>query len=145
MKFFMAFILVLLFVFTLETLPRHFSKQKWTEEMMKTLEKLKCQGEELGLSSQTLLIMSVILSGMIDMFLVIFYAHLGTLSNSTRFMLFSLVEIATCVWNFKTDLGDLETEDAMDVNNYKYHRVQYILNSILDLFYYPMAICFVLR
>lgn len=145
MKIFVTFVLMLLFAFTIKTLPRHFSKQKWEKEMIETLEKLKNQEKELGIPPSTVILASVILLGLFDIFLVIFYTHLGTISNNVFFTILSLLEIITCVWNFKTDLDDFQLDPSMDINNYKYHKVQYILNSVLDLIYYPMAICFVLR
>lgn len=145
MNIVIAFILLLLFAFTIKTLPRHFSKQKWEKEIEKTLEKLKNQGKESGIPSSTVILASVILVGLFDVFLVIFYTHLGTISNNIFFTILSLLEIITCVWNFKTDLDDFQLDLSMDINDYKYHKVQFILNSILDLIYYPMAIYFVLR
>ena len=145
MNIVIAFILLLLFAFTIKTSPRHFSKQKWEKEIEKTLEKLKNQGKESGIPSSTVILASVILVGLFDVFLVIFYTHLGTISNNIFFTILSLLEIITCVWNFKTDLDDFQLDLSMDINDYKYHKVQFILNSILDLIYYPMAIYFVLR
>ena len=145
MKIFVTFVLMLLFAFTIKTLPRHFSKQKWEKEMIETLEKLKKQEKELGIPPSTVVLASVVLVGLFDMFLVILYTHLGTVSNNVFFTILSLLEIFTCVWNFKTDLDDFQLDLSMDINNYKYHKVQMILNSILDLIYYPMAIYFVLR
>lgn len=145
MKIFVTFVLMLLFAFTIKTLPRHFSKQRWEKEMIETLEKLRNQGKELGTQPSTVILASVILVGLFDIFLVILYTHLGTISNNVFFTILSLLEIITCVWNFKTDLDDFQLDPSMDINNYKYHKVQYILNSILDLIYYPMAIYFVLR
>lgn len=145
MKIFVTFVLMLLFAFTIKTIPRHFSKQKWEKEMIETLEKLKNQGKELGIPPSTVVLASVVLVGLFDMFLVILYTHLGTISNNVFFTILSLLEIITCVWNFKTDLDDFQLDLSMDINNYKYHKVQMILNSILDLIYYPMAIYFVLR
>lgn len=144
MKIFVTFVLILLFAFTIKTLPRHFSKQKW-KKMIKTLEKLKNQGKESGIPPSTVILASVILVGLFDIFLVIFYTHLGTISNNAFFTILSLLEIITCVWNFKTDLDDFQLYLSMDINDYKYHKVQLILNSILDLIYYPMAIYFVMR
>ena len=145
MKIFVTFFLMLLFAFTIKTLPRHFSKQKWEKEMIETLEKLKNQEKELGIPPSTVVLASVVLVGLFDMFLVILYTHLGTISNNVFFTILSLLEIITCVWNFKTDLDDFQLDLSMDINDYKYHKVQMILNSILDLIYYPMAIYFVLR
>lgn len=145
MNIVIAFILLLLFAFTIKTLPRHFSKQKWEKEMIETLEKVKNQGKESGIPPSTVILASVILVGIFDIFLVIFYTHLGTISNNAFFTILSLLEIITCVWNFKTDLDDFQLDLSMDINDYKYHKVQLILNSILDLIYYPMAIYFVLR
>lgn len=113
--------------------------------MIETLEKLKNQGKESGIPPSTVILASVILVGLFDIFLVIFYTHLGTISNNVFFTILSLLEIITCVWNFKTDLDDFQLDLSMDINDYKYHKVQLILNSILDLIYYPMAIYFVLR
>lgn len=145
MNIVITFILLLLFAFTIKTLPRHFSKQKWGKEMIETLEKLKNQEKESGIPSSSVILASVILVGLFDIFLVIFYTHLGTLSNNVFFTILSLLEIIACVWNFKTDLDDFQLYLSMDINDYKYHKVQLILNSILDLVYYPMAIYFVLR
>ena len=145
MNIVIAFILLLLFAFTIKTLPRHFSKQKWEKEMIETLEKLKNQGKESGIPPSTVILASVILIGIFDIFLVIFYTHLGTISNNAFFTILSLLEIITCVWNFKTDLDDFQLDLSMDINDYKYHKIQLILNSILDLIYYPMAIYFVMR
>lgn len=145
MKIFVTFVLILLFAFTIKTLPRHFSKQKWKKEMIKTLEKLKNQEKESGIPPSTVIFASVILVGLFDIFLVIFYTHLGTISNNAFFTILSLLEIITCVWNFKTDLDDFQLYLSIDINDYKYHKVQLILNSILDLIYYPMAIYFVMR
>lgn len=144
MNIVITFILLLLFAFTIKTLPRHFSKQKWEKEMIETLEKLKNQEKESGIPSSSVILASVILVGLFDIFLVIFYTHLGTLSNNVFFTILSLLEIIACVWNFKTDLDDFQLYLSMDINDYKYHKVQLILNSILDLIYYPMAIYFVL-
>ena len=145
MNIVITFILLLLFAFTIKTLPRHFSKQKWEKEMIKTLEKLKNQEKESGIPPSTVIFASVILVGLFDIFLVIFYTHLGAISNNAFFTILSLLEIITCVWNFKTDLDDFQLYLSMDINDYKYHKVQLILNSILDLIYYPMAIYFVMR
>lgn len=145
MNIVIAFILLLLFAFTIKTLPRHFSKQKWEKEMIETLEKLKNQEKESGIPPSTVILASVILVGLFDIFLVIFYTHLGTMSNNVFFTILSLLEIITCVWNLQTDLDDFQLDLSMDINDYKYHKVQLILNSILDLIYYPMAIYFVLR
>lgn len=144
MNIVIAFILLLLFAFTIKTLPRHFSKQKWEKEMIETLEKLKNQGKESGIPPSTVILASVILVGLFDIFLVIFYTHLGTISNNAFFMILSLLEAITCAWNLKTDLDDFQLDLSMDINDYKYHKVQLILNSVLDLIYYPMAIYFVL-
>lgn len=145
MNIVIAFILLLLFAFTIKTLPRHFSKQKLEKEMIETLEKLKNQEKESGIPPSTVILASVILVGLFDIFLVIFYTHLGTMSNNVFFTILSLLEIITCVWNLQTDLDDFQLDLSMDINDYKYHKVQLILNSILDLIYYPMAIYFVLR
>lgn len=92
MNIVIAFILLLLFAFTIKTLPRHFSKQKWEKEMIETLEKLKNQGKESGIPPSTVILASVILVGLFDIFLVIFYTHLGTISNNAFFMILSLLE-----------------------------------------------------
>lgn len=145
MKIFVTFVLMLLFAFTIKTLPRHFSKQKWEKEMIETLEKLKNQEKQSGIPPSTVILASVILVGLFDIFLVILYTHLGTISNNAFFTILSLLEIITCVWNFKTDLDDFQLDLSMDINDYKYRKIQLILNSILDLIYYPMAIYFVMR
>lgn len=85
MNIVITFILLLLFTFTIKTLPRHFSKQKWEKEMIETLEKLKIQEKESGIPSSTVIFASVILVGLFDIFLVIFYIHLGTISNNIFF------------------------------------------------------------
>lgn len=113
--------------------------------MIETLEKLKNQEKQSGIPPSTVILASVILVGLFDIFLVILYTHLGTISNNAFFTILSLLEIITCVWNFKTDLDDFQLDLSMDINDYKYRKIQLILNSILDLIYYPMAIYFVMR
>lgn len=147
MKIFTLFIIICLFWNTIRNLPDHFSEKIWKNNLNQLLNELDDQINELNkigvpfkITNMTILVLACLL----EMFLVIFYTHLGTASNNMVFMGLSLFEVIICVWSFKTDLDEFKTDLVTDIDNYKYHKVRSILSSILDLVYYPIAFYFVL-
>jgi hypothetical protein len=80
---------------------------------------------------------------LIELFWIIFYAVLGTKIGTIGFIIMSVLQIFTCLFNLKELFGmDVLSQNIED---YKFHRLFFLFNLVLDYIYYPSAIYFLLK
>lgn len=141
MKILLLLILVVLLLINISNTPAHISKNVWLKNKDKILSKESNYKKQINqeykkdiVSAQLLLI---VLS-------IIFYSILGTKIGTSLAAVLSIIEIVisarVCIRSI-----DTTTSDILDVNIYKYHRLDNLLKMTVNYVYYIYAIYMLLK
>ena len=142
MKILALTILFVLMFFRIKGTPSALSKTLWRKRMIKQLAKNKenNNGEPLSDAMQGALIVLFM-----DLFLIIFYIVLGNKIRTTEFIVMSALQVFTCFWSFVVNLSEIKTAFSYNIEDFKFHRFQFLFNVVLDYIYYPWAIYMLLK
>ena len=144
MKILALTILFILLFFRIKGTPNTLSKTLWRNKMMKSIEKMKVAYNN-NPPSDDYQGGVVLLTFLIELFLVIFYIVLGSSIGTTEFIILSALQVFTCFWNFGTEISEFKTAFSYNIDDYKFHRFKCLFNLILDYIYYPLAIYMLLK
>lgn len=128
-------ILFLLLFYRIKSTPSNLSKTIWRKRLQKSIDKMKEQE-----MNDTIKGASVLIVLFMELFLIIFYAILGTCLGTTTFIVLSALQIMTCIVSTIKSLADFNTAFSTDINEHKFYRLWFLFNVVLDYIYYPMAI-----
>ena len=142
MKILALTILFVLMFFRIKGTPSALSKTLWRKRMIKQLAKNKenNNGEPLSDAMQGALIVFFM-----ELFLIIFYIVLGNKIGTTEFIVMSALQVFTCLWSFGINLSEFKTAFSYNIEDFKFHRFQFLFNVVLDYIYYPWAIYMLLK
>ena len=142
MKILALTILFILMFFRIKGTPSALSKTLWRKRMIKQLAKNKenNNGEPLSDAMQGALIVFFM-----ELFLIIFYIVLGNKIGTTEFIVMSALQVFTCLWSFGINLSEFKTAFSYNIEDFKFHRFQFLFNVVLDYIYYPWAIYMLLK
>ena len=144
MKILALTILFILLFFRIKGTPNTLSKTLWRNKMMKSIEKMKVAYNN-NPPSDDYQGGVVLLTFLIELFLVIFYIVLGSSIGTTEFIILSALQVFTCFWNFGTEISEFKNALSYNIDDHKFHRFKLLFNLILDYIYYPLAIYMLLK
>lgn len=144
MKILALTILFILIFFRIKCTPSALSKTLWRKRMIKQLAKNKedNNGEP---PSDTLQGVTILTVFFMELFLIIFYIVLGNKIGTTEFIVMSALQVFTCLWSLGVNLSEVKTAFSYNVEDFKFHRFQFLFNVVLDYIYYPWAIYMLLK
>lgn len=144
MKILALTILFILMFFRIKCTPSVLSKTLWRKKMIKQLAKNKedNNGEPLSDAIQGASILTVCF---MELFLIIFYIMLGNKIGTTEFIVMSALQVFTCLWSLGVSLSEAKTAFSYNIEDFKFHRFQFLFNVVLDYIYYPLAIYMLLK
>lgn len=144
MKILALTILFILMFFRIKGTPSALSKTLWRKKMIKQLAKNKenNNGEPLSDAMQG---GAILITFFIALFLIIFYIVLGNKIGTTEFIVMSALQVFACLWSFSVTLSESKTIFSYNIEDFKFHRFQLLVNVVLDYIYYPWAIYTLLK
>ena len=142
MKIIVLVILFILLFFRIKGTPSMLSKTLYKKKMQKTIDKQNktTNGEELSDAYKGAVILIVFF---MEVFFIIFYAVLGTRLGTTPIIVLSVLQIITCIYSFIKNLNNKTF--SRNVDDFKFYRLYFLFNVVLDYIYYPLAICMLLK
>lgn len=142
MKIIALVILFILLFFRIKGTPSMLSKTLYKKKIQTAIDKQNkaTNGEELDDAYKGLAIIIVFL---MELFLIIFYAVLGTILGTTPIIILSVLQIITCIYNLVKNLNNKAF--SRNVEDFKFHRLYFLFNVILDYIYYPLTIYMLLK
>lgn len=140
MKIFLLVVTILMLLHRIKQTPRMLSKTIYRAKMLEALNKQKVemekQSEENVSAMQGAAILIVLL---LDIFLVIYYLLVGNrFSSDITMMVLSALQIITVFITLKKNFNGKMF--SQDIEDYKFHRLYFLFNVILDYIYYPLTI-----
>lgn len=140
MKLFLLVVTILLLLSRMKNTPRQLSKSIYFKKLKEALEKQnvekKKQGEENYKVLQGAAILIVIL---LSIFFVVYYLLVGIrFSNDVSMFMLSALQIITVFITLKKTFNEKILSD--NIEDYKFYRVYFLFNVILDYIYYPLTI-----
>jgi hypothetical protein len=138
-------IIVILLFHRIKNTPSMLSKKLYEKKMKKLLESqarnFKIIDDEEKIDTYKAII--IWCAFLLIVFLIIFYAILGTKIGTTEFIIMSVLEILTCFYSLKS-IFDKNTF-SQNIEDYKFHRFFFLFNAALDYVYYVSAIYVLLK
>lgn len=140
MKIFLLVVTILMLLHRIKQTPRMLSKTIYRVKMREALEKQKIemekQSEENVSALQGAAILIVLL---LDIFFIIYYLLVGNrFSSDITMMVLSALQIITVFITLKKNFNGKMF--SQDIEDYKFHRLYFLFNVILDYIYYPLTI-----
>lgn len=144
MKILTLTILFILMFFRIKCTPSALSKTLWRKRMIKMITKNKedNNGEPLSDAIQGA---SILIVCFMELFLIIFYIMLGNKIGTTEFIVMSALQVFACLWSLGVSLSEVKTAFSYNIEDFKFHRFQLLINMVLDYIYYPWAIYMLLK
>lgn len=142
MKIIALVILFILLFFRIKGTPSMLSKTLYKKKMQKAIDKQNetTNGEELSDVYKGAVILIVLF---MELFLITFYAVLGTRLGTTPIIILSVLQIITCIYNLVKNLNNKAF--SRNVEDFKFYRLYFLLNVVLDYIYYPLTIYMLLK
>lgn len=142
MKIIALVILFILLFFSIKNTPSMLSKKLCKNKMQKVIDKQNetTNGEELSDVYKGVAILIVLF---MELFLIIFYAVIGTKLSTTPIIIMSVLQIISRLYNLIINLNSKAF--SRNVDDFKFHRLYFLFNVILDYMYYPLAIYMLLK
>lgn len=88
---------------------------------------------------------AILITFLIELFLIIFYIVLGNKIRTTEFIIMSALQVFTCLWCLCVNISEFKSAFSYNVEDHKFHRFQLLFNLVLDYIYYPYAIYMLLK
>ena len=145
MKIFLLVVTILMLLHRIKQTPRMLSKTIYRAKMLEALNKQKVemekQSEENVSALQGAAILIIIL---LDIFFVIYYLLVGNrFSSDITMVVLSALQIITVFITLKKNFNSKMF--SQDIEDYKFHRLYFLFNVILDYIYYPLTIYMLIR
>lgn len=142
MKIIALVILFILLFFRIKGTPSMLSKTLYKKKIQKAIDKQNetTNGEELSDVYKGAAILIVLF---MELFLITFYAVLGTRLGTTPIIILSVLQIITCIYNLVKNLNNKVF--SRNVEDFKFYRLYFLFNVILDYIYYPLTIYMLLK
>lgn len=145
MKIFLLVVTILMLLHRIKQTPRMLSKTTYRAKMLEALNKQKVemekQSEENVSALQGAAILIIIL---LDIFFVIYYLLVGNrFSSDITMVVLSALQIITVFITLKKNFNSKMF--SQDIEDYKFHRLYFLFNVILDYIYYPLTIYMLIR
>lgn len=148
MKILALTILFILAFLRVRNTPCALSKTLWKNKMIKQLKNNEKQNGGKPYSDEMQDEMqgaTILLTFLIELFLIIFYIVLGNKIGTTEFIIMSALQVFTCLWCLCVNISEFKSAFSYNVEDHKFHRFQLLFNLILDYVYYPYAIYMLLK
>lgn len=144
MKILALTILFVLAFLSVKSTPCALSKTLWKNKRIKQLKNNEEQngGEPYSDEIQGAVILITFL---VELFLIIFYIVLGNKIGTTEFIIMSALQVFTCLWELCVDISEFKSAFSYNIEDHKFHRFQLLFNLVLDYIYYPYAIYMLLK
>lgn len=142
MKIIALVILFILLFFRIKGTPSMLSKTLYKKKMQKAIDKQNetTNGQELSDVYKGAAILIVLF---MELFLITFYAVLGTRLGTTPIIILSVLQIITCIYNLVKNLNNKAF--SRNVEDFKFYRLYFLFNVVLDYIYYPLTIYMLLK
>lgn len=144
MKILALTILFILVFLRIKNTPSALSKTLWKNKMIKQLKKNEEQNNGKPYSDE-MQGATILLTFLIELFLIIFYIVLGNKIGTTEFIIMSALQVFTCLWCLWVNISEVKSAFSYNVEDHKFHRFQLLFNLVLDYIYYPYAIYMLLK
>ena len=144
MKILALTILFILVFLRIKNTPSELSKTLWKNKMIKQLKNNKEQNNGKPYSDE-MQGAAIILTFLLELFLIIFYIVLGNKIGTTEFIIMSALQVFTCLWCLCVNISEVKNAFSYNVEDHKFHRFQLLFNLVLDYIYYPYAIYMLLK
>lgn len=140
MKIFLLVVTILMLLHRIKQTPRMLSKTIYRAKMREALEKQKIETEKRSEENVSALQGAAILIVLLlDIFFVIYYLLVGNrFSSDIAMMILSALQIITVFITLKKNFNGKMF--SQDIEDYKFHRLYFLFNVILDYIYYPLTI-----
>lgn len=116
---------------------KYMAKQKENlDKIENSLKDIKVLGNDY---CNTIIKISIIICGLIEAFMIMFYFLLGVELGNPIFAILSTLEVSSCIISFKIQVID-EKMFEFDFKNVRYHKYMIMFNAGLDYIYYLMAL-----
>ena len=107
MKILALTILFILAFLRVQNTPSALSKTLWKNKMIKQLKKNEEQNNGKPYSDE-MQGATIILTFLIELFLIIFYIVLGNKISTTEFIIMSALQAFTCLWSLCVDISEVK-------------------------------------
>ena len=144
MKILALTILFILAFLKVKNTPSALSKTVWKNKMIKQLKNNEEQNNGKPYSDEMQGAI-ILLTFLIELFLIIFYIVLGNKIGTTEFIIMSALQVFTCLWCLWVNISEVKSAFSYNVEDHKFHRFQLLFNLVLDYIYYPYAIYMLLK
>lgn len=142
MKIFTLVILVGLLLLRIKSTPSALSKREYSKKIRKTIENNKLYLSKNPKPKPKPEVVTFVMF-LISILFALFYANLGDKYDYTYFIVLSVLQILTVIYSWHDALSvDPYTVNAED---FKFKRMYFLFNTILDYVYYLVAIYLVLK
>lgn len=136
MKIFLLAVSFLLFFYRIKETPSMLSKSLYRKKIQKALDKQDSNiSKEIGEICKGI---AILLALLLEILFVIFYIVLGNKLGCIYMIVLSALQAVTCFYStLKILKGKIFSQDVED---YKFYRLFFLFNVVLDYMYYPVAI-----
>lgn len=140
MKVFLLVVTILMLLHRIKQTPQMLSKTIYRAKMQEALNKQKVEMEKQ--SEENVSVMqgaTILIVLLLDIFFVIYYLLVGNrFSSDMTMMVLSALQIITVFITLKKNFNGKMF--SQDIEDYKFHRLYFLFNVILDYIYYPLTI-----
>lgn len=137
MKILALVILLFLLISRIKGTPSMLSKTLYLKKMQKVIDKQKSNSnKELDDVYKGAAILLVLL---FEILLMVFYIIVGTKLGTTYMFVLSALQVITCIYTTGKQLFN-KNVFSQDIKDYKFYRLYFLFNVVLDYMYYPVAI-----
>ena len=88
---------------------------------------------------------AIIFVWLLEIFLSIFYLILGTKLGGTYMIILSALQVLTCICSPIIQMRDMKNLFSENIEDYKFYRLWFLFNVVIDYMYYPVAIWMLLK
>lgn len=145
MKIFLLVITVILLFYRIKHIPIMLSKNKYLkmvqdgiDKNIKNLDKNNSE-KQIELAKIFALVVVFIFECLVALYYILLGSHIGI----TYFTILTVIQILTVIETCHKQLN--MKSFSKNIDDYKFHRVYFLFNVILDLVYYPLAIYLLMR
>jgi len=145
MKILLLVITIIFLFFRIKGTPKSLSKKAYEKFIQKCLDKNTKNTSNYN-SDEMLVLKNIVffIVLFIQLLFIIYYIVIGNIIGSQLFTMLSALEIITVIYSTIKSCK-LELVLSTDINDYKFRRLFFLLNMILDYIYYPLAIYLLLK
>lgn len=142
MKIITLVILFILLFFRIKRTPLMLSKTLYKKKMQTAIDKQNKATNGEGLDD-VYKVLAIIIVFFMELFLIIFYTILGTKLGTTPIIILSVLQIITCIYDMVKNLNNKAF--SRNIEDFKFYRLYFLFNVVLDYIYYPWTIYLILK